>query len=118
MSHIQYTIVRSGRFYYNRRVPKHAVSTWGQFIRVGLTECPSDAAVFAERLTAALDAAWKNPVPGQRFDLDELIAICRPRSLMLRDFCHEYLQLRDMRSQPTLLAVEGFIAVVGHRSVG
>ena len=117
MSHIQYTIVRSGRFYYNRRVPKHAVSTWGQFIRVGLTDCPSDAAVFAERLTAALDAAWKNPVPGQRFDLDELIAICRPRSLMLRDFCHEYLQLRDMRSQPTLLAVEGFIAVVGHRSV-
>ena len=45
MSHIQYTIIRSGRFYYNRRVPKHAVETWGQFIRVSLTDRPSDAAV-------------------------------------------------------------------------
>lgn len=117
MSHIQYTIVRSGRIYYNRRVPKHAVSTWGQFIRVALTERSSDAAVYAARLTAALDAAWKNPVPGQRFDLGDLIALSKPRSRMLRDFFHEYLQLRDMRSQPTLLAVESFIAVVGHRSV-
>lgn len=117
MSHIQYTIVRSGKFYYNRRVPKHAISSWGKFIRVGLTDRPSDAAVFAARITSALDAAWKNPVPGQRLDLDSLIAICRPRSVMLRDFCDEYLQLREMRSQPTLLAVESFIAVAGHRSV-
>lgn len=117
MSHIQYTIVRSGRIYYNRRVPKHAVPTWGAFVRVALSEHPTDAALHAERLTAALNAAWKSPVPQGKADLGGLIALSKPRSRMLRDFCHEYLQLRDMRPQPTLLAVESFIAVVGHRSV-
>ena len=30
---IQYTICRSGSYCYNRRVPKHAVQYYGQFIR-------------------------------------------------------------------------------------
>ena len=29
MSHIRYTIRRSGTYYYNRRVPSHAVSAYG-----------------------------------------------------------------------------------------
>ena len=33
MSHIQYTICRSGRYYYNIHVPKHAAQSYGQFIR-------------------------------------------------------------------------------------
>ena len=33
MSHIQYTICRSGTYYYNRRVPSHAVKAYGSFIR-------------------------------------------------------------------------------------
>ena len=31
MSHIPYTICRSGTYYYNRRVPKHAVKAYGLF---------------------------------------------------------------------------------------
>ena len=33
MAHIQYTICRSGMYYYNKRVPIHAVKTYGPFIR-------------------------------------------------------------------------------------
>ena len=33
MSHIPYTICRSGTYYYNRRVPIHAVNSYGHFIR-------------------------------------------------------------------------------------
>ena len=29
MSHIPYTLCRSGTYYYNRRVPKHAVKAYG-----------------------------------------------------------------------------------------
>ena len=33
VSHIPYTICRSGTYYYNRRVPIHAVNSYGHFIR-------------------------------------------------------------------------------------
>jgi len=42
MSHIKYTICRSGTYYYNRRVPKNAVAAYGQFIRCQLTKDPLD----------------------------------------------------------------------------
>ena len=37
MSHIPYTLCRSGTYYYNRRGPKHAVKTYGSFIRHALS---------------------------------------------------------------------------------
>ena len=40
MSHIPYTICRHGTYYYNRRVPKHAVDLYGSFIRYGLSSDP------------------------------------------------------------------------------
>ena len=47
MSHISYTLRRSGRYYYNRRVPKHAVQAYGSFIRLAL----SKDAVILKRFT-------------------------------------------------------------------
>ena len=58
MSHIQYTICRSGTFYYNRRVPKHAVGVYGPFIRQALSKCPEEAAAYAERLSNVLEGSW------------------------------------------------------------
>ena len=51
MSHIQYTICRSGTYYYNRRVPKHAVGAYGQFIRQALSKDTLEAEVLAKRLS-------------------------------------------------------------------
>ena len=56
MSHIQYTLSRSGRYYYNRRVPKHVVQFYGSFIRLALSKDPVEAAAYAKRLGNVLDA--------------------------------------------------------------
>jgi NAD-dependent DNA ligase len=49
VSHIQYTLHRSGRYYYNRRVPKHAVQIYGSFIRLALFKDPGKGAAYAKR---------------------------------------------------------------------
>ena len=58
MAHIQYTICRSGMYYYNKRVPKHAVKTYGPFIRQALSKCPEEAAAYAKRLSDVLEGSW------------------------------------------------------------
>ena len=60
MSHIQYTLSRSGRYYYNRRVPKHAVQSYGSFIRLALSKDASEAAAYAKRLGNVLKGSWSN----------------------------------------------------------
>ena len=60
MSHIPYTICRSGTYYYNRRVPKHAVKAYGLFIRQALSRCPIEAAAYAKRLSDVLEGSWSN----------------------------------------------------------
>ena len=64
MSHIQYTLSRLGRYYYNRRVPKHAVQGYGSFIRLALSKDASEAAAYAKRLGYVLVGAWSNPWVG------------------------------------------------------
>ena len=81
MSHIQYTICRSGTYYYNRRVPKHAVKTYGPFIRQALSKCPKEAEVYAKRLSGVLEGSWSgtteiiNPV-----NIPYLLSRFKPRS--------------------------------------
>ena len=58
MAHIQYTICRSGMYYYNKRVPKHAVKTYGPFIRQALSKCPEEAAAYSKRLSNVLEGSW------------------------------------------------------------
>ena len=41
--HIPYTLCRSGTYYYNRHVPKHAVEAYGAFIRQASSKCPEEA---------------------------------------------------------------------------
>ena len=55
MSHIQYTICRSGTYYYNRRVPIHAVKTYGPFIRHALSRSPVESAAYSKRLSYVLE---------------------------------------------------------------
>ena len=60
MSYIPYTICRSGTYYYNRRVPKHAVEAYGSFIRQALSKCPEEAEAYARRLGSVLEGSWSN----------------------------------------------------------
>jgi len=54
MSHIRYTISRSGTYYYNRRVPSHAVPLYGTHIRQALSSCRLEAESYSTRLCNAL----------------------------------------------------------------
>ena len=86
MSHIQYTICRSGTYYYNRRVPKHAVSAYGQFIRKALSNCSEEADAYSKRLSDVLEASWKfgneisNPI-----DISAVLNSFHYRSLRLSE---------------------------------
>ena len=55
MSHISYTLRRSGRYYYNRRVPKHAVQAYGSFIRLTFSHDPVEAEAYPKRLGNVLE---------------------------------------------------------------
>ena len=118
MSHIPYTICRSGTYYYNRRVPKHAVKAYGLFIRQALSRCPIEAEAYAKRLSDVLEGSWGRksdwilPV-----DIPALLNSFKPRCFVLSEIAEEYLTLRDIDERPPRIALAGFIALAGDRDV-
>ena len=110
MSHIQYTICRSGTYYYNRRVPKHAVKAYGPFIRQTLSKCPEEAAAYAIRLGNVLEGSWSRTTEKiQPVDIPAVLESFKPRSVLLSAIAQEYLTLRDIDQKPPTVALSGFI---------
>ncbi len=81
MSHIQYTLRRSGRYYYNRRVPKHAVDLYGSFIRCGLSSDPVAATTYAKRLSEVLKTVWQTKHSVSFINIPALLDSFMPRFL-------------------------------------
>ena len=100
MSHIPYTICRSGTYYYNRRVPKHAVKACGSFIRQSLSQCPEEAAEYAKRLGYVLEASWRNTSRIQLVDVATIIESFKPKASLLSELAEEYLSLRQIDQTP------------------
>ena len=97
MSHIQYTIKRSGSYFYNRRVPKHAVKAYGSFIRQVVSKCPEEAAAYTKRLGDLLEESWSRTTERvQPVDIPSVLASFKPRSFVLSEIAKEFLTLRDM----------------------
>ena len=117
MSHIQYTICRSGTYYYNRRVPSHAVKAYGLFIRQALSKCPDEAADYAKRLGYVLEASWSNTTRIQPVDVATIIESFKPKSVLLSEMAEEYLALREIDQVPLRTAVITFISLAGDRDV-
>ena len=91
MSHISYTICRSGTYYYNRRVPKHAVKAYGSFVRHTLSKCPEEAEAFVRRLSEVLKGSWSRAVEIIRpVDIAPFLASFKPRSFVLPEIAYEY----------------------------
>jgi len=118
LSHIQYTICRSGTYYYNRRVPSHAVEAYGSFIRQALSKCPDEAAEYAKRLGYVLEASWSNTTKIQPVDVATIIESFKPKSVLLSEMAEEYLALREIDQVPPRTAVATFISLAGDRDVG
>ena len=118
MSHIQYTICRSGTYYYNRRVPSHAVEAYGSFIRQALSKCPDEAAEYAKRLGYVLEASWCITTRLQPVDVATIIESFKPKSISLSGMAEEYLALREIDQVPPRSALATFISLAGNRDVG
>jgi integrase len=117
VSHIPYTICRSGTYYYNRRVPSHAVEAYGSFIRQALSRCPDEAAEYAKRLGYVLEASWSNTTRIQPVDVVTIIESFKPKSALLSEMAEEYLTLREIQQVPPRSALATFISLAGDRDV-
>jgi len=105
-------------YYYNRRVPSHAVEAYGSFIRQALSKCPDEAAQFAKRLGYVLEASWSNATRIQPVDVATIIDSFKPKSVLLSEMAEEYLALREIDQAPPRSALSTFISLAGDRDVG
>ena len=117
MSHIQYTICRSGTYYYNRRVPKHAVESYGQFIRQVLSKDPLEAEAFSIRLSNVLEGAWSAKTNAPPVSISTIIESFQPRRKALSEIAAEYLAMKQIDQTPPRVALGTFISLAGDRDV-
>ena len=117
MSHIRYTISRSGTYYYNRRVPSHAVAAYGTHIRQALSSCPIEAESYATRLSNVLEASWASHKITTPINIPAVVDSFKPKSYLLSEMADEYLSLRKIDTAPPKLALDTFICLAGDRDV-
>ena len=117
MSHIQYTLHRSGRYYYNRRVPKHAVQIYGSFIRLALSKDLDESEALAKRLGDVLEGAWSATTTTLPVNISAIIDSFQPRRSTLSEIAAEYLALKQIDQTPPRVALTTFISLAGDRDV-
>ena len=113
MSHIRYTVRRSGTYYYNRRVPSHAVAAYGTHIRQALSSCPIEAEAFASRLNSALTASWATPEITTPINIPAVVDSFKPKSYLLSEIADEYLSVRKIDTAPPKLALKNLHTTSG-----
>ena len=97
-------LLSSGTYYYNRRVPKHAVKSYGLYTRQTLTKDPVEAAAYEKRLGYVLEGSWSNTSEIQPVDVAGIIESFKPRSSLLSEMSEEYLALRQIDQTPPRVA--------------
>ena len=117
MSHIPYTICRSGTYYYNRRVPKHAVNSYGQFIRQALSKDLLEAEAFSKRLSDVLEGAWSATTDASPVNISTIVKSFQPRHVSLSEMAAEYLALKQIDQTPPRVALSTFLSLAGDRDV-
>ena len=117
MAHIQYTLLRSGTYYYNRRVPKHARQLYGSFIRLALSSDVVEAASLSGRISKALESAWEDSERVCLVDLEKVIKSAKPKLTKLSEFTEDYLALKAIDPKPVRVAVSSFVQILGDRHV-
>jgi integrase len=118
VSHIPYTIYRSGTYYYNRRVPIHAVDSYGRFIRQALSKDPLKAETLSKRLSDVLEGAWSASTDTPPVNVFTIIEGFQPRRVALSEIAAEYLALKQIDQAPPRVALSTFISLAGDRDVG
>jgi len=117
VSHIPYTICRSGTYYYNRRVPKYAVKSYGQFIRQALSKDLLEAEAFSKRLSDVLEGAWSATTDASPVNISTIVKSFQPRRVALSEIAAEYLALKQIDQTPPRVALSTFLSLAGDRDV-
>ena len=117
MSHIPYTICRSGTYYYNRRVPKYAVNSYGRFIRQALSKDPLEAEALSKRLSDVLEGAWSATINAPPVNISNIIKSFQPRRVAPSEIAAEYLALKQIDQTPPRVALSTFLSLAGDRDV-
>ena len=117
MSHIPYILCRSGTYYYNRRVPKHAVKAYGLFLRQALSKCPEEAEAYAKRLGNVMEGSWSNTTSIQPVDIPTILSSLKPRAFKLSKIATEYVEIKGIDPRPPRIALKSFISLAGDRDV-
>ena len=117
MSHIPYTICRSGTYYYNRRVPIHAVISYGHLIRQALSKDPQKAEALSKRLSNVLEGAWSATIDASPLNISNIIKSFQPRRVALSEIAAEYLALKQIDQTPPRVALSTFLSLAGDRDV-
>ena len=117
MSHIQYTISRSGTYYYNRRVPSHAVPAYGTHIRQALSACPVEAEAYATRLSNVLEASWAAHKTTTPINIPAVVNSFKPKAYLLSEMAEEYISLKKIDRASPNLSLASFIELAGDRDV-
>ena len=117
MSHVRYTVRRSGTYYYNRRVPTHAVPAYGTHIRQALSSCPIEVEAYSTRISDVLEASWASHKIIAPINIPAVVNSFKPKSYLLSEMADEYLSLRKIDTAPPKLALDTFISLAGDRDV-
>ena len=117
MSHIRYTISRSGTYYYNRRVPSHAVPAYGTHIRQALSACPVEAEAYATRLSNVLEASWAAHKTTTPINIPAVVNSFKPKAYLLSEMAEEYISLKKIDRASPNLSLASFIELAGDRDV-
>ena len=117
MSHIRYTISRSGTYYYNRRVPSHAVPAYGTHIRQALSACPAEAEAYATRLSNVLEASWAAHKTTTPINIPAVVNSFKPKAYLLSEMAEEYISLKKIDRASPNLSLASFIELAGDRDV-
>ena len=117
MSHIRYTIRRSGTYYYNRRVPTHSVAAYGTHIRQMLSSCPVEAEAYATRLSNVLEASWAAHKTTTPINIPAVVNSFKPKAYLLSEMAEEYISLKKIDRASPNLSLASFIELAGDRDV-
>jgi integrase len=112
---VPHLLERTGTFYYNRRVPKHAVDAYGATVRIKLSHDREEASELAKALSAKLDQAWSSGSLKRVVDVKALLEAVRPRPVLLTDWVAEYIELKGIDPTPPKVAVDTLVSIVGHK---
>jgi integrase len=98
-------------------VPKHAVNSYGPFIRQALSKDPLEAEALAKRLSDVLEGAWSAATDATPVNISTIIESFQPKRMALSEIAAEYLALKQIDQTPPRVALSTFISLAGDRDV-